>query len=70
MRRRWRLHAIPNSGSEGGFNQMLADTFNDQPQRFWTRWGAKDAVKFYESRIYLPLRFVIIDEREHDLVAR
>lgn len=66
MRRRWRLHAIPLSGPGQDFNERLAEEFNNAPQRFWTRWGARDAVRFYESRVYLPLRFIIIDEREWD----
>jgi hypothetical protein len=67
--KRWRLHAVPLQGENWEFNQRLADTFNEDPQRFYLRRSAKGAVRFYESRIYLPLRFIIIDEKEHHLVA-
>jgi hypothetical protein len=62
VKKRWRLDAIPLP--ESHFNEKLAETINQHPDRFWIRRSARRAAKFYESRMYLPVRFVVVDEKK------
>ena len=57
MRKRWTLHALPVT--RGEFDRALAEHWNAVPDRYWTRRGAMRAAQFYESRMYLPLQFIV-----------
>lgn len=60
--KRWELHATPLHYSDRKMTElsvMLAETINEDPDRFIFRWSARSAAKFYSTRSYLPVEFIV-----------